>query len=148
MNIRKIAQEEIETLSKAGAGMYCEYGFCGSESGEILIKGNAGWFAVSEKDYFNHDGFFVSPKTELLLAIGGLTKSSTEILAEKLKISHKCACDVRYLRTRSRWTQELENKLIQLHAEGKRPNMNEFGSSSETQAKLYWKAVQRWRSFK
>lgn len=48
-------------------------------------------------------------------------------LAKELEISEDCAHDVYYLRTRSRWTQELENKLIDLHSKGIHPNMNEFG---------------------
>lgn len=46
--------------------------------------------------------------------------------------SQSCAADVRYLRSRSRWTQELEDELIRLHKEGKPPNMNEFGCSQKS----------------
>jgi len=41
----------------------------------------------------------------------------------ELNISHSCASDITYLRSRSRWTQELENKLIQLHNEENPPNI-------------------------
>ena len=47
-------------------------------------------------------------------------------LANELDCSLKCATDVWYLRTRSRWTQELEDKLISLHDTGMAPNMCEF----------------------
>jgi len=44
-------------------------------------------------------------------------------LAKKLNISRDCAQDVWYLRTRSRWTQDLEKELIRLHRAGKPPNI-------------------------
>lgn len=49
-------------------------------------------------------------------------------LANELGVSMGCACDVRYLRTRSRWTEELEEELIRLHKAGTPPNVMEFGS--------------------
>lgn len=42
-------------------------------------------------------------------------------LADEMKVGVDCANDIVYLRSRSRWTQELENQLIQLHKEGKAP---------------------------
>lgn len=48
-------------------------------------------------------------------------------VAHDLNISHQCALDVIYLRSRSRWTEELEAKLIQLHKDGIPPNVMEFG---------------------
>lgn len=48
-------------------------------------------------------------------------------LADEMKVSVDCAGDIVYLRSRSRWTQELENQLIQLYKEGKAPNIFEFG---------------------
>jgi len=48
-------------------------------------------------------------------------------IAEELSITQDCAADVWYLRSRSRWTQDLEDKLIDLHKQGQRPNMCEFG---------------------
>jgi hypothetical protein len=47
--------------------------------------------------------------------------------AEKLGVTVDCMLDVLYLRSRSRWTQELEDNLIVLHQSGHRPNMCEFG---------------------
>lgn len=53
-------------------------------------------------------------------------------LAEKLGVSNRCAGDVYYLRTRSRWTQDLEDKLIKLHKEGNPPDsMCDFPCSEE-----------------
>jgi hypothetical protein len=52
--------------------------------------------------------------------------SYMETLAEELNCSTACAQDVWYLRQRSRWTQELEDKLILLYREGNPPNINEF----------------------
>lgn len=48
-------------------------------------------------------------------------------LAQKLNITEACAEDVWYLRTRSRWSQELEDKLIELHKAGTPPNIMGFG---------------------
>lgn len=48
-------------------------------------------------------------------------------ITKELDVSDSCAMDVVYLRGRSRWTQELENKLIKLHKENKPPNVYEFG---------------------
>lgn len=50
-----------------------------------------------------------------------------EKLAEELDCSVPCAMNVWYLRQRSRWTQELEDRLIELHDLGTPPNMCEFG---------------------
>jgi predicted DNA-binding protein YlxM (UPF0122 family) len=56
-----------------------------------------------------------------------------EELAEELKVSKECAIDIQYLRTRSRWTEELEEELIELHKNGIRPNMNDFGVTKDSQ---------------
>jgi hypothetical protein len=47
-------------------------------------------------------------------------------LADKLNVSEACASDIVYLRSRSRWTPELEQLLIQLHKEGTPPNIFQF----------------------
>ena len=47
-------------------------------------------------------------------------------LATELDVSVACASDVWYLRTRSRHTQELEDRLIELHRAGTPPNVMEF----------------------
>lgn len=57
-------------------------------------------------------------------------------LAKELNVSELCANDIFYFRSRSRWSQELENELIDLHQKGERPNMNEFGVTRETQRNL------------
>lgn len=57
-------------------------------------------------------------------------------LAKELSVSESCARDIFYLRSRSRWSQELEDELIHLHQKGERPNMNDFGVTSETQSNL------------
>lgn len=51
-------------------------------------------------------------------------------LARELGVSEACACDIQYLRTRSRWTEELEDELIELHRNGEAPNIFEFGTKS------------------
>ena len=53
-------------------------------------------------------------------------ESYLKSLAEELDCSDACAGDVWYLRQRSRWTQELEDKLIRLYEEGTPPNICEF----------------------
>lgn len=50
-----------------------------------------------------------------------------ETEAEKLGVTLDCMLDIVYLRGRSRWTQELEDLLIESHKAGHRPNMNGFG---------------------
>lgn len=47
-------------------------------------------------------------------------------LAKELDVDESCAADVWYLRTRSRWTRELEAELIRLHRAGTPPNVCEF----------------------
>jgi len=47
-------------------------------------------------------------------------------LAQELNCSITCAMNVWYLRQRSRWTQDIENQLIELDNQGIQPNMNEF----------------------
>lgn len=53
-------------------------------------------------------------------------------LAQELQVSESCALDVLYLRTRSRWSEELEDELITLHRAGNPPNVNDFGCTEET----------------
>ena len=50
-----------------------------------------------------------------------------ENIRTTLGLSDACAMDVFYLRSRSRWTQELEDQLIALHRAGNPPNIMEFG---------------------
>lgn len=49
-------------------------------------------------------------------------------VAKQLNVSSSCANDIVYLRSRSRWTQELEDELIKLHKEGNPPNICDFGN--------------------
>jgi hypothetical protein len=56
------------------------------------------------------------------------TNRHIDELAKELRCSSACAQDVFYLRSRSRWTEELENELIQLHKQNNPPNMCEFGN--------------------
>lgn len=62
----------------------------------------------------------------------GTIHSSYEIeikkIATELEVSDSCAMDIFYLRGRSRWTQELEDELIELHKNGSPPNICEFGN--------------------
>ncbi len=57
-------------------------------------------------------------------------------IAQQLQVSMACAGDIMYLRTRTRWTQELENELISLHKAGTPPNVMEFGVTPQTQQRI------------
>lgn len=57
-----------------------------------------------------------------------MIKYIEKLMEELGGVSAFCAMDVAYLRTRSRWTQELEERLIQEHKEGKKININEWPS--------------------
>jgi hypothetical protein len=47
-------------------------------------------------------------------------------ISEQLGVSESCGIDILYLRGRSRWTQELEDRLIELYKQGSPPNICEF----------------------
>ncbi len=64
---------------------------------------------------------------ELMNKHAEATNKYIKDLAEELQVSETCAADVVYLRTRSRWTFELEMELMSLHAAGIPPNINEYG---------------------
>lgn len=59
-----------------------------------------------------------------------------DVIMTELNVSEKCAADILYLRSRNRWTQQLENQLIDLHRARTPPNMMEFGVTHETQKAL------------
>jgi hypothetical protein len=61
-------------------------------------------------------------------AMQGLHDKFVKNLTKELNVSVHCANDIVYLRSRSRWTQELEDELIKLHKEGNPPNIFEFGN--------------------
>lgn len=63
---------------------------------------------------------------EMMDALYDATMASIKQLALELDVSEKCASDVYYLRTRSRWTEELEKELIALHKKGTPPNIFEW----------------------
>lgn len=62
--------------------------------------------------------------------------SQLETIASEKGCSIACAGDILYLRSRLRWTQELEQALVAAHAEGKEVNIYEFGVTPETQDRL------------
>ena len=53
-------------------------------------------------------------------------------LAQAAQVSDECVSDVEYLRSRSRWSNDLELELIALHKAGTPPNVNDFGCTPET----------------
>ena len=61
-------------------------------------------------------------------------KSLSLLLGKDISID--CACDVVYLRTRSRWTEELEIELIRLHVEGNPPNISDWPSPREEEEQV------------
>lgn len=63
-------------------------------------------------------------------------KTFNQLKKQYPKLTQACFNDITYLRNRFRWTQELEGKLIILHAKGEPPNMMEFGCTKETGQKL------------
>ena len=71
-------------------------------------------------------------------------RSDEEIIAdtaEQMGLTKECVTDMVYLRTRQRWTPELEAELIRLHQAGTPPNMMEFGVTEETQQNLLDEAM-------
>ena len=63
---------------------------------------------------------------ELMDKMQDETNKQIASLAKEKELTIPCAMDVWYLRTRSRWTEEKEAELIQLHKEGNPPNMGDF----------------------
>lgn len=151
--IKKISEEEVQKYIDEGAGYYhYEFGACIGDAQEVIVEGRAGYFLIPASEIErNNDGESVLDKcmvklsAKVILAIGGLPETEAEQLAKNLKVSLTCAYDILYLRTRSRWTQKLENELIQANKNGEFVNMNEFGVTKETQAKLWWNASKEGR---
>lgn len=127
--IRKLTKDEFQSYADdPKVGMVVETGAAIPDAcTEVIIEGNLGWFLVSVDEWNSK---------ETLKAIGGTPKTEDEKLAEELNVSPGCAIDILYLRTRSRWTQELEDELIRLHKEGNPPNIMEFGCGSLLEAEL------------
>jgi hypothetical protein len=65
-----------------------------------------------------------------------LMDAERNALAQELRCSLECASDVMYLRTRNRWSPDLEQQLIQAHKDGQVVNVMEFGSTKKTQQDL------------
>lgn len=150
MTFQKLTDEEIEALSKQdGIGYFGEYGAIIPEKDckGVITEGKAGMFLVPREEFtypYNSGSGLAFCMVEIskraILAIGGIPETEEEIAAKKNGWSIECARHVLYLRTRSRWTEKLEEELINLHKEGKSVNIMDFGVTAETQAKLYWEA--------
>ena len=69
---------------------------------------------------------------ECLLAV----QEENRALAKELGVSPQCAYDVSYLRTRHRWSEELEKDLIKAHADGVEVNVCDFGVTEKTQQEI------------
>ena len=59
-------------------------------------------------------------------------KDEVTDLVLELNVTEACASDVIYLRTRNRWSQDLEKELIALHKAGTPPMITGFGLDPET----------------
>lgn len=57
---------------------------------------------------------------------------AVEVVMNAHDVDEACAIDILYLRTRNRWTADLEKELIDLHKAGIPPNIMEFGCTVET----------------
>lgn len=132
MEFHKLTEAEIDELSKSGkVGYYGEFGAIIGEHENVITEGKNGVFLIPKSE-FEHHGIGVQISERALQAIGGLPETEAEKFAKKLGVSVECASDVIYLRSRSRWTQELEDKLIQAHKNGESVNVFEFGCTEET----------------
>lgn len=67
---------------------------------------------------------------------------AVEVVMSAHEVSEDCAVDILYLRTRNRWTVDLEKELINLHKAGTPPNIMEFGCTKETGEALLKQAEQ------
>jgi len=64
---------------------------------------------------------------EFMDKLADMWNKNVDELAKKLNVSHSCASNIQYLRTRSQWTQELEQRLIDIDRSGnQQPNICEF----------------------
>lgn len=73
----------------------------------------------------------------------GPEHATVQSFAIKLGITEACAYDVLYLRTRHRWTQELEDQLIALHKAGTPPeSIYEYGVTEQTQKALMDRVIE------
>jgi hypothetical protein len=134
-----------------GCGYYGEFGAVIGDAELVFIEGRAGEFLASASEFerVTVDGLpCIRPKASLILQIGGLPESEAERLSKELGVSERCASDVIYLRTRSRWSHWLEAELIHAHASGEDVDVNSFGVTRETQARLYWTASSEAQSAK
>jgi len=142
MTFQKLSKQEVDNLLEAGGiGYYSnDYGACIGDAEQVIVEGRLGYFLIPASEFKTKDSFLIRLNDEATLAIGGFPKTEDELLAEEMNISVACARDVLYLRTRSRWSKELEQKLIQAHSNGEQININDFGVTKETQAQLWWNA--------
>ena len=141
--ISKLTEEEADSLiAGKETGYFCEFGAIINGYKQVIIEGRTGKYLAPVSEFYSdlEVPFLVRPSAKLLLAIGGLPETEQELLAKELNVSTACAIDVHYLRTRNRWTEDLEAELIRLHQEGKPPNISEFGVNIETQTNLWWNA--------
>jgi hypothetical protein len=60
-----------------------------------------------------------------------------EEIKEEKQVSRACAFDIWYLRTRGRYTQEFENRIVDLHRDGKPVDIEEFGCTEDSERRLW-----------
>ena len=78
-----------------------------------------------------HDEQKMEEFQEMMDKVAEATNDYAYKLQQELGISEWCAYDLTYLRGRSRWTQELENRLISADKAGKTCPCVTMGEESE-----------------
>ena len=151
MSFRQLTQAEVDEMLP-NVGYYSNHGAIIGDAKEVIVAGRLGFFLVPVEEFERTDLFGngdqcgITLGAKALLAVGGMPETEAGFLAKVLDISEQCADDVLYLRSRRRWTPQLEAELIQLHKDGKPPNVYDFGCTAETKAALLWEASQAARN--
>lgn len=149
IDLVKIKEDEVKKLYQDGLGYYHpNIGLSGSEDCEkYIIQGNAGYFVAPYTAFRELSGRHF-PKTELILAIGGLVELAQNKLARQMKIPVQHAEAIICFRRMPQWTEELERKLLDVMKGGILPNVSTFGLTTEQKAQQYWKNCQLIRNIK
>lgn len=96
---------------------------------EVKNEGNFQVISLTQSDMESQevmDGF-----KQLMDAQFGHYEEKVKDVMTELEVDQFCAVDVVYLRSRSRWTPQLEEELVQLHRRGIRPNIFEWPGANQ-----------------
>lgn len=89
---------------------------------EIEVRGNVVVTSLTQEDL--QDKKTMQALQEMMDAQAEAYNQEVLKISDELGVDDLWALDILYLRTRSRWTQELENKLVQMAKDGEQhPNM-------------------------